>query len=102
MVLSELIDTLLRSCQLEGDFMFIFDTKMKALDTEIFPQHTIADLGITFIILVSQEKSLKFNVKGNKHTHTHTHTPHTRARAHTHTHTSIKKRDDLISQTGFC
>ena len=102
MVLSKLIDTLLRSCQLEGDFMFIFDTKMKALDSEIFPQHTIADLGITFIILVSQEKSLKSNVKGNKHTHTHTHTHHTRARAHTHTHTSIKKRDDLISQTGFC
>ena len=92
MVLSELIDTLLRSCQLEGDFMFIFDTKMKALDTEIFPQHTIADLGITFIILVSQEKSLKFNVKGNKHTHTHTHTPHTRARTHTHTHQHQKER----------
>ena len=98
MVLSELIDTLLRSCQLEGDFMFIFDTKMKALDTEIFPQHTIADLGITFIILVSQEKSLKFNVKGNKHTHTHTHTHphththHTRARAHTHTHQHQKER----------
>ena len=91
MVLSELIDTLLRSCQLEGDFMFIFDTKMKALDTEIFPQHTIADLGITFIILVSQEKSLKFNVKGNKHTHTHTHTTH--ARAPTHTHTPASKRE---------
>ena len=39
--------------------MNVFDAEIKVLDTEIFPQHTIADLnsGITFI-LFSQEKPL--------------------------------------------
>ena len=40
--------------------MIVFDAEARVLDTEIFPQHTIADLnsGITFIVLFSQEKSL--------------------------------------------
>ena len=33
--------------------MIIYDMVIKVLDTELFPQHTIADLnsGITFIVL---------------------------------------------------
>ena len=47
--------------------MIVYDVATKVLDTELFPQHTIADLhpGIIFIVLLSQEKPL--------HTHTHTH-----------------------------
>ena len=38
--------------------MIAFDIATKALDTEIFPQDTIADLnsGITVTVLFSQEK----------------------------------------------
>ena len=41
--------------------MIVYDLATKALYTELFPQHTIADLnsGITFIILFSQEKPLQ-------------------------------------------
>ena len=41
--------------------MIANDVVTKVLDTEIFPQHTIADLetGITFIVLFSQEKPLR-------------------------------------------
>ena len=41
--------------------MIAYDVATKVLDTEIFPQHTIADLisGITFIVLSSQEKPLR-------------------------------------------
>ena len=50
----------------------------KVLDTEIFPQHTIAGLisGITFV-LFSQEKPLRLketNTDTDTHTQTHTHT----------------------------
>ena len=63
-----LIDTLLHSCQLEAFFMNAFDAGIKVLDTEIFPQHAIADLnsGIAFIAIHST-----YTVKGNKHTQTH-------------------------------
>ena len=60
--------------------MIVFDREIKVLDTEIFPQHNIADLnsGITFV-LFSLERPLWW--KGiNTHTHTHT-----RARVHAHT-----------------
>ena len=42
--------------------MIVFDLETKVLDTEIFPQHNIADLnsGITFIALFSQEKPLQW------------------------------------------
>ena len=41
--------------------MIANDVATKVLDTEIFPQHTIADLnsGIKFIVLFSQEKTLR-------------------------------------------
>ena len=37
--------------------MIVYDMATKILVTEMFPQHTIADLisGITFIVLLSQE-----------------------------------------------
>ena len=40
--------------------MIVYDVAAKDLDTEIFPQHDIAELisGITFIVLFSQEKPL--------------------------------------------
>ena len=55
--------------------MIVYDVATKELDTESFPQHTIADLnsGITFIVLFSQEKPLRWK-EINTHTHTHTHT----------------------------
>ena len=62
--------------------MIVFDVAKKVLDTEKFPQHNIADLnsGISFIVLCSQEKHLRWK-EISTHTHTHTHT-----RTHTHTH----------------
>ena len=40
--------------------MIVFDVATKVLDTETFPQPTIADLnsGITLTVFFSQEKSL--------------------------------------------
>ena len=71
--------------------MIVYEVATKELDTESFPQHNIADLnsGITFIVLFSQEKPLRWkeiNTHTNTNTHTHTHT-------HTHTNTvNIKHR----------
>ena len=41
--------------------MIVYDVATKVLGTELFPQHSIADLnsGITFIVLFSQEKPLQ-------------------------------------------
>ena len=63
--------------------MIAYDVATKLLDTESFPQHSIAGLisGISFVVLFSQEKPLRW-----KDTHTHTHT-HARMHARTHTHT---------------
>ena len=47
--------------------MIVYDVATKKLDTNSFPQHTIADL-ISGIIVQSGEA---FTVEGNKHTHTH-------------------------------
>ena len=68
--------------------MIVHDVVTKALDTEIFSQHSIVDLisGITFIVLFSHEKHIRWkerNARTRSHTHTHTHT-----RTHTHTHKS--------------
>ena len=65
--------------------MIAYDVATKLLDTESFSQHNFAGLisGITFIVLLSQEKPLRW-----KEIHTHT---HTRARTHTHTHTQPLK-----------
>ena len=58
--------------------MIVYDVATKELDTESFPQHAIADLnsGITFIVLFSQEKPLRWKGINTQisHTHTHTHT----------------------------
>ena len=57
--------------------MIVYDMATKELDTESFSQHTIADLnsGITFIVLFSQEKPLRWkDINTHTHTHTHTHT----------------------------
>ena len=42
--------------------MIVYDMATKVLDTELFPQHSIAGLisGITFIVLFSQEKPLRW------------------------------------------
>ena len=55
--------------------MIVYDVATKVLDTESFPQH-IAGLisGITFIVLFSQEKPLRW-----KEINTHTHKPGTSA-----------------------
>ena len=41
--------------------MIVYDVATKVFDTVIFPQHAIVDLisGITFIVLLSQEKPLR-------------------------------------------
>ena len=48
--------------------MIVYDVATMVLDTEIFPQHTIADLHYICCFVQSGET---FTVKGNKHTHTH-------------------------------
>ena len=55
-----LIDTLLQSCQLEGFSMN--DMEINDLGTEMFPQHTIADLNTenTFIVTFIQEQPLRW------------------------------------------
>ena len=42
--------------------MIVYDVATKVLNTESFPQHSIAGLisGITFIVLLSQEKPLRW------------------------------------------
>ena len=42
--------------------MIVYDVATKVLNTESFPQHSIAGLisGITFIVLFSQEKPLRW------------------------------------------
>ena len=56
-----LIDTLCTVASLKVPAIIIYNVATKVLDTELFPQHTIADLnsGITFIVLSSQEKPLR-------------------------------------------
>ena len=41
--------------------MTVYDVSIKVLSTELFPEHNIADLnsGITFTVLLSQEKPLR-------------------------------------------
>ena len=48
--------------------MIVYDVATKVLDTELFPQHTIANLnsGITFTVLFSQEKPFQWK-KINTH-----------------------------------
>ena len=58
--------------------MIVYDVAIKVLGTEIFPQGNVAGLisGITFIVLLSQEKPLRWkeiNTYTQAHTHTHAH-----------------------------
>ena len=69
--------------------MIVYDVATKVLDTESFPLHNIAGL-ITFIVLFSQDKPLRWN-KINTHAHTYTHT-HTHTHSHTHTQSLIYVR----------
>ena len=76
--------------------MITYDVATKVLDSEIFPQHPIADIisGITFIVLFSQEMS---------YTHTYTRT-RTHAHTHTHTHTHTLKNQKSLktrAETSF-
>ena len=70
--------------------MIVYEVATKVLDTESFPQHNIAGMisGITFIVLLSQEKPLRWK---EIHTHTHTHT-------RTHIHTQIHYLDELLQE----
>ena len=69
--------------------VIVYDVTTKVLDTESFPQHNIAGL-ITFIVLFSQEKPLRWNeINTHTQTHTHTHT-HTRIYVYTHTYTQTE------------
>ena len=80
---------------LKGLSMIVFDAETKVVNTEIIPQHTIADLhyGITFIVFAQSGEV--FTVVGNKHTHTHTHT-------HTNTQQKLRTRPtDAISGLGL-
>lgn len=49
--------------------MNVHDVATKVLDTELFSQHTIANMnsGITFIFLLSQEKRLRWKEVNNLH-----------------------------------
>ena len=56
-----LIDTLCRVASLKVPAMIVYNMATKALGTEEFPKHNIADLnpGITFIVLFTQEMPLR-------------------------------------------
>ena len=55
-----LIDTLWTVASLKVPAMTVYDVVTKVLGLELFLQHNIADLnpGITFIVLLNQEKPL--------------------------------------------
>ena len=55
------LTTFCTAASLKVLFINAFDAETKKLDTDIFPQHTIADLNssITFIVLFSQKKPLR-------------------------------------------
>ena len=82
---------------LRGPAMIVYDVETKVLDTEIFPQHTIANLNLWhYIYCFFFQSGEAFTVKGNKHTPTHTYThthTHTHIHAHTYTYT-VKNTED--------
>ena len=76
-----LIDTLPTVASLKVPAMIVYDVATKVIGTEEFPQYNIAELnsGITFIVLFSLEKPLRWketNTHTHAHTHTHTHEEH--------------------------
>ena len=52
--------------------MIGYDVATKILETELFPQYTIADLNLWHYICFAQSGE-DFTMKGNTHTQTHTH-----------------------------
>ena len=54
--------------------MISFDAKIKILDTEIFPQHTIADVNWALLLLFCSVRRSLYVERKYTHTHTHTHT----------------------------
>ena len=68
-----IVDTLLHSRLLEGSFLNIFDVAMKALHTDIFPQHNIANMNSDKTSYFDQSGKT-FTVEGNTHTYTNTNT----------------------------
>ena len=52
--------------------MIVFDAESKVLDTNIFPQHTIADLNSGIYCFVQSGESFKLKRNENTH-HTNTH-----------------------------
>ena len=56
--------------------MIVCDVATKMLDTELFPQHTFADLNLRYTICFahSGEALTVKEINTQAHTHTHTHT----------------------------
>ena len=52
--------------------MTVYDIATKVIETEIFPQHIIADLNLWYYIYCFVQSGQAFTVKGNKHTHAYT------------------------------
>ena len=61
MALPSLIDILCTGVSLKVSAIIVYDLATKVLDTEVIPQHNIADLisSITLLVLFSQEKPLR-------------------------------------------
>ena len=74
--------------------MVVYDDATKVLDTEIFPQHTIADLNLWHYRCFQSGED--FTVNRNKHTHTYTHTC---THAHKHKHTNAVLPTVMIKVT---
>ena len=81
-----LIDSFCTVASLKVSAIIVYDVATKVLGTEVFPQYDIADLNssITFIVLFSQGKPLRW-----KEINTHTHTQHTHIHTFTHRSSTI-------------
>ena len=71
--------------------LIVFEAETKVLDTEILPQHTMADLNSGSSIYCFVQSVEAFTVNRYKHTYTHTHT-----HAHTHAHTQTDYNMDIL------
>ena len=76
--------------------MMVYNEATKALDTEIFPQYTIADLNLWHYVYCFVQSDQAFTVKGNKQIHINTHI-HT----HTHTITPIFGKNNILAEIAF-
>ena len=62
------IDTLCKVVGLKVPAMIVYDVATKVLDTELFPQHTIADVNSGIYCFVQSGEA--FTLKENKHART--------------------------------